>query len=128
MYALVEDVTRYPEFLPWCAGAKLHFIEKGVLEASIEVQRSGLRKSFRTRNALWPGERMDIALVGGPFRVLAGGWRFEQLGEDGCRVSLELEFEFENALTDKVFGPFIEDICNSMVDSFTRRADEIYGG
>ena len=127
MYALVEDVEAYPDFLPWCMGSTLHSKDSEFIEASLEMQRGAIRKSFRTRNSLQPGVAMGIALVGGPFRHLSGGWRFEQFGNDGSKVSLELEFEFENRLTDKIFGRYFEDTCNSLIGSFTQRADEMFG-
>jgi ribosome-associated toxin RatA of RatAB toxin-antitoxin module len=124
---LVEDFLAYPDFLPWCTGATLHFRDDETIEASLELQRSGIKKSFTTRNTLQPGVAMGIALVGGPFRHLAGGWLFEQLGEEGSKVSLELDFEFENRVTDALFGRYFESTCNSLIDSFTQRAHEIYG-
>ena len=127
MYGLVEDVVAYPEFLPWCIGAVLHFKDEEVIEASLKMHRSGIKKTFRTRNTLQPGAAMGIALVGGPFRHLAGDWRFEQLGEDGSKVSLHMEFEFENRMTDTLFGRYFEDTCNSLIDSFTKQAHKIYG-
>lgn len=127
MYALVEDFLAYPDFLPWCTGATLHFRDEETIEASLALQRGGIRKSFTTRNTLQPGIAMGIALVGGPFQHLAGGWQFEQLGEDGSKVSLELDFEFENRVTDTLFGRYFESTCNSLIDSFTQRAHEIYG-
>ena len=127
MYALVEDVVAYPEFLPWCIGATLHFKDEEIIEASLEMRRSGIKKTFRTRNTLQPGIAMGIALVGGPFRHLAGDWRFQQLGEDGSKVSLHMEFDFESRMTDKLFGRYFEDTCNSLIGSFTTRAHEIYG-
>ena len=127
MYALVEDVVAYPEFLPWCTNAVLHSHDDTELEASLELQKSGLKKSFRTRNTLQPGVAMGIALVGGPFRQLSGGWQFTQLGEHGSKVAMNFEFEFENRVTDALLGRFFEDTCNSLIESFIRRADEIYG-
>ena len=127
MYALVEDFLAYPDFLPWCTGATLHFRDDETIEASLALQRGGIKKLFTTRNTLQPGIAMGIALVGGPFRHLAGGWQFEQLGEDGSKVSLELDFEFENRVTDTLFGRYFESTCNSLIDSFTKRAHEIYG-
>lgn len=128
MYALVEDVGAYPDFLPWCVGSTVHFKDDATIEASLEMRRGGIRKSFRTRNGLRPGHSMSIGLVGGPFRHLAGNWRFEQLGSDGSKVSLELEFEFENRVTDTLFGRYFEETCNSLIDSFLTRAEQIYGG
>jgi ribosome-associated toxin RatA of RatAB toxin-antitoxin module len=127
MYALVEDFQAYPDFLPWCTGATLHSRDAETIDASLQLQRGGVKKSFRTRNTLQPGVAMGIALVGGPFRHLVGGWVFEQLGNDGSKVSLELDFEFENRVLDTLFGRYFESTCNSLIDSFTQRANEIYG-
>jgi len=127
MYALVADIAAYPDFLPWCTGATLHSTGSDIIEASLELQRGGISKSFRTRNSLQPGIAMGITLVGGPFRHLKGGWQFDQLGSDGSKVSLELEFEFENRVTDALFGRYFEDSCNTLIDSFTTQARKIYG-
>ncbi len=127
MYALVEDFLAYPDFLPWCTGAVLHLKNGSVIEASLELRRSGFKRSFRTRNTVQPGVAMNIELVDGPFRHLSGCWKFEQLGTDGSKVMLDLEFEFENQVTDTLFGRYFEDTCNSLISSFTSRAQKIYG-
>lgn len=127
MYELVLDVDAYPEFLPWCSETTVHNRTDEVIDASIALQRGGINKSFRTRNTLTPGKAMTLELVGGPFNHLHGQWQFEQLGTDGSKVSLDLEFEFENRVTDTLFGRFFEDTCNSLVESFTNRAADVYG-
>ena len=127
MYALIEDVAAYPDFLPWCTGAEVHSHDNEHIEASLSLRRARISKTFRTRNRIWPGERMDIELVDGPFKSLAGSWRFRQLGEEGSKVSLSLQFEFENKVTDTLFGPYLEESCESLIDSFVARAAEIYG-
>lgn len=127
MYRLVEDVESYPGFLPWCTGVEVHSRDDNVVEATLEFRRGGLRKRFRTRNAMQPGKSMDLSLVGGPFRYLSGGWQFTQLGDAGSKVALDLEFEFDSRALDIMVGPFFEDICNSLVDAFTERANAIYG-
>jgi len=127
MFALVADVAAYPTFLRSCSGAVVHAQDLDCIDATLEFSLGGIKKSFRTRNNLRPGEKMDIALVDGPFRVLDGGWRFDALGDDGCKISLELQFEFENALMDAVFGHYFEEICNRLVNAFTRRAKRLYG-
>ena len=127
MFALVDDVGSYPAFLPWCSGAEEHERTAGTVEASVELQKGTVRKRIRTRNTLHPHAAIDLSLVGGPFRTLEGGWRFEQLGDAGCKVSLELEFEFESRVLDALFGAYFEQTCNSLVDAFTRRAAAVYG-
>jgi ribosome-associated toxin RatA of RatAB toxin-antitoxin module len=127
MYALAADVESYPEFLPWCSGAKIDSRTGELVEATLEMQKGGIRRSFSTRNTLRENKSIDISLAGGPFRHLAGGWRFQDLGESGSKVNLDLEFEFRSRSSDFLFGGFLEDSCNSLVDAFTRRANEIYG-
>lgn len=127
MFALVNDIESYPVFLPWCGAAAVHERDEDVVEATLTLERGGISKSFTTLNTLRQNEAIDLALLGGPFRHLNGGWRFQQLGDDGCKVTLDLEFEFENLVTDLTFGHFFEVICNSLVDAFTQRAKTIYG-
>ena len=126
MYSLVKDVESYPSFLPWCNDAEVHIREEAFIEASLELHRGRISKKFRTRNVLVENESLGIALVGGPFKHMSGGWTFQQLGDAGCKVELELEFEFESRATDVIFGRFFENTCSSLVDSFTRQAAKIY--
>ncbi len=127
MYSLVADVDSYPSFLPWCNDVVVHFREGDVVEATLELHRGKVSKRFRTRNTMHPCHAMDLELVDGPFRHLSGGWRFRQLGDDGCKVSFDLEFEFESRVLDLIIGAFFEETCNSLVDAFTQRAAVIYG-
>jgi ribosome-associated toxin RatA of RatAB toxin-antitoxin module len=128
MYTLVKDVETYPSFLPWCNDAEVHIREESFIEASLELHRGRISKKFRTRNVLKENESLGIALVGGPFRHMSGGWTFQQLGDAGSKVELDLQFEFESRATDIIFGRFFENTCNLLVDSFTQRAAKIYAG
>jgi len=127
MYVLVEDVESYPQFLPWCGGAVLHWREGDVLEGSVEMHLAGLRRSFRTRNRMREYEAIEMELVDGPFSHLSGGWQFKALDTLGCKVSLEVEFEVKSQTTNRLLGRYFEDICNSLVDAFVRRAGDMYG-
>ena len=128
MYALVEDVEAYPDFLPWCSASTLHWRDGDTLEGSVEMHRAGLRRSFRTRNLMRQDEAIEMALVEGPFSHLAGVWRFMALGDSGCKVSLDVEFEMRSRTTDRLLGRYFEDICNSLVDAFVRRAQQVHSG
>jgi len=127
MFALVEDVEAYPAFLPWCNDVDVQSLDGDAVEVTLELHKGGLSKRFRTRNTLHRCDAMDLALIGGPFRQLSGGWRFQQLGQEGSKVALELEFEFDSRMLDMMIGAYFEDICNKLVDAFTRRAAVIYG-
>ena len=127
MFGLVDDVAASPEFLPWCHSAEVHSRSDEVVEATLELQKGAISKKFTTRNSRREFEAIDLVLVGGPFKHLRGGWRFKDLGDVGSKVSLDLEFEFESRLTDMMFGTFFEEICNSLVDAFSRRAAVVFG-
>lgn len=127
MFVLIDDVEAYPEFLPWCNDTEVHKRTDDIVDATLELHKGSLSNHFTTRNTRHEFETIEIALIGGPFRHLQGGWRFTEIGEEGCKVSLELEFEFENMIIDVMFGAFFEDTCNSLVDAFTRRAQVVFG-
>lgn len=127
MFTLVDDVEAYPEFLPWCNDARVLSRSGETVEARLELHRGSVSKHFTTRNRHCEYSSIDIALVGGPFRHLSGGWRFKELAEQGCRVTLDMEFEFNSRVLDMIFGSFFEDTCNSLVDAFTRRAATVFG-
>jgi ribosome-associated toxin RatA of RatAB toxin-antitoxin module len=127
MFVLVDDVEAYPEFLPWCNDAEVHSRSEDVIEATLELHKGAVSKHFTTRNRRMPFESIGIELVGGPFRHLSGGWQFKALGEQGCKVSLELDFEFSSLIVDMMFGAYFEETCNSLVDAFTNRAVAVFG-
>ncbi|HET7922609.1 MAG TPA: type II toxin-antitoxin system RatA family toxin [Gammaproteobacteria bacterium] len=127
MYALVNDVERYPEFLPWCRGARVLSRADHEMRASLDLARGGLHKTFTTRNTLEPSSAITMTLENGPFRHLEGRWRFLELDAEGCKVTLDMEFEFAGALLDLMAGPVFHEICNSLVDAFIRRAASLHG-
>ena len=127
MFLLVDDVLSYPEFLPWCNDAEVHERTIDAVEATLELHKGGVSHHFTTRNLRNEYESIEIGLVGGPFTHLQGGWRFDDLGNDGCKILLELDFEFESMIVDMMFGSFFEDTCNSLVDAFVRRATSVFG-
>ena len=131
MFALVEDVERYPEFLPGVIGAKLVEKKDGEQVGRLEMEKAGVREHFTTRNTLTHPERIDMHLLNGPFRSLEGVWTFVPILEDGVvkgtRVGLTVRFEFKNPLTSMLLSRSFEGIFASLIDSFTMRARVVYG-
>lgn len=125
VYAVVEDIESYPRFLPWCLAAK---VERGAggATATLEVGLKGLRQSFTTRNANTPGRAIDMRLVRGPFRHFAAAWRFKPLDAGACGIEFSMEYEFASRALGKLLEPLFATIADSMVDAFSRRADEIH--
>lgn len=126
MFLLVNDVARYPEFLPWCAGTEIHEQSSNQITASMVIAKGGIRHTLTTRNQLVMPEVIDMNLVDGPFRNLTGHWRFKELNSHACKVTLTLEFEFSGTLSRMAFGKVFNQAASTMVDAFCRRADELY--
>lgn len=127
MFALVDDIERYPEFLPWCSGTRILARSDDEVRATIALSKSGVDKTFTTCNRNQKNKMIEMRLVEGPFKHLQGYWRFDPLGEDGCKVSFDLEFEFSSRVLGMVVGPVFNQVANSLVDSFHKRALNVYG-
>jgi ribosome-associated toxin RatA of RatAB toxin-antitoxin module len=128
MFALVEDIERYPQFLPWVSAAQQ--LERTAQEVvgRLEMHRAGIREVVATRNVLTPHREITLTLVAGPFKTLEGRWTFEPIGADrGTRVSLTMRFELANAMLSMLLSRSFEKSCNELVDAFVARARAVYG-
>ena len=125
MYALVENIEAYPEFLPWCTAAQVHERLPGRTRATLTVGVGGLSHAFTTLNDTRPGEAIDMHLVSGPFRRFEGRWRFVALAPDACRIEFSLQYEFSSRVLGKVLSHLFDGMADSMVEAFVRRASEV---
>ncbi|MBK8814404.1 MAG: type II toxin-antitoxin system RatA family toxin [Methylococcaceae bacterium] len=127
MFDLVNDIESYPKFLPWCSGSRIIKREDDYVDAELMISKGGFKKSFSTRNKIDQGGKITVSLLDGPFSYLEGVWNFMPLREDASKISLDLEFEMSSALASLAFGAVFNQICNTMVTSFTDRAKSVYG-
>ena len=127
MFEIVDDIEAYPEFLPWCSGSRILKREGDIVEAEVQISKAGFNKSFATRNRIEGKEKLFMTLLDGPFSSLDGVWTFMPLREDASKISLDLEFEMQSKFASLAFGTVFNQICNTMVSSFTERAKQIYG-
>jgi ribosome-associated toxin RatA of RatAB toxin-antitoxin module len=131
MFTLVTDVDHYPQFLPWCDRASVLETTADGVVAQVGIAIGGLRQSFTTRNTHVANERVDLALVDGPFSLLEGHWRFIPLGDGtqrACKIEFSLDYDFSSQTLATLVGPVFDKIAGSMVDAFVKRADQVYGG
>ncbi len=127
MFALVDEVEHYPEFLPWCGGTEVIERDKLKTVATIHIDYLGIRQSFTTENSKVDNVEMAMTLRDGPFDRLDGLWRFQPLGASACKVMLTLDYGFNNPLLDKAIGPVFGVIANTMIERFVSRADALFG-
>ena len=131
MYDLVADVGKYPEFLPWCAAARISDTipkdDATILEADLVISFKVFREKFGSRVTLWHDKRkIDTEYLDGPFRYLKSEWRFEDV-EGGCNVHFNVDFEFKNAILQRVIGLVFNEAMQRIVRAFENRADALYG-
>ncbi len=126
MYALVDAVEHYPEFLPWCGGVDLIKRDEAVTTARLHIDYHGIKQNFTTENHKTYPSKMDIQLIDGPFRHLEGVWRFIALADDACKIEFQLNYEFSNVILEKLIAPVFSHIANTFVDGFVIRAEHIY--
>src|SRR3981081_3845923 len=117
MFALVNDVALYPEFLPWCVGARVEDVSAGERIAALKVARGVLQTEFTTRKTLQQDAQIHMQLMPGPVRHLVGEWRLEPIGTRGSRVHFRIEFEFKNSLSASAFNAVFESLCAHLADA-----------
>src|SRR5476649_2819764 len=126
MFALVNDIHAYPEFIPGCTSSRVVSKQGNELTAEMAVSKAGISKTFTTRNVITDNQSIVMRLVEGPFRSFAGDWRFTSLSQDACKIEFAMSFEFKNKLIELAFGQVFKEMANSMVQAFTKRAKEVY--
>ena len=127
MFDLVDRVEDYPQFLPWCGGTELHERTATRTAATLRINYHGLKSQFSTENTKEEPRVMDIRLTDGPFAHMDGHWRFTPLGETACKVEFRLHYEFSSHLLERALGPVFNHIAETFVESFVKRAQNIYG-
>jgi ribosome-associated toxin RatA of RatAB toxin-antitoxin module len=127
MFDLVNDVARYPEFLPWCVSSNLVSDSDTELVAGLTISKGGIKQSFTTRNKKKSPQWMSMELVDGPFKKLNGMFTFKALSDDACKVILELDFEVAGKILGLTLTPVFKQAANTMVDAFVNRANALYG-
>ena len=128
MFDLVADVARYPEFLPWCVGARIREQTDEMLLADLMIGFKMVRERFSSK--VWldrAAMRIDVEYINGPFRTLQNHWTFYPADDGGCRVEFFLEFEFSSMMLQKLIGMLFHEAVRRMVAAFESRARQLYG-
>jgi len=131
MFALVTDVPRYPEFLPWCDRSAVLAEDAAGMTAEVGIAFGGIHQSFTTRNTHHAPDSVDVKLIKGPFSQLDGQWRFSPVGDGtqrACKIDLTLNYGFSSATLSALVGPVFDKIAATLVDAFVKRAEQVYGG
>jgi coenzyme Q-binding protein COQ10 len=126
LFDLVADVGRYPEFLPWCVGARVLSRTETDLVANLSIGFGPFRESFTSRVSLDRPNLIKVRYENGPFRYLKNQWKFTP-DERGCRVDFYVDFEFRSRLLQAAIGVVFNEAVRRMVNAFIKRARDVYG-
>ena len=131
IYALVLDIERYPEFLPWCRAARIVERGEGRMLGELVISFKHITESYVSEVTFIPPEndasgRIDVKLVRGPFKHLENHWVFTPLPNGGTQISLELAFQFRSRLLDSIIGMLFGKATIKMAAAFKDRADQLY--
>lgn len=131
LYALVADVAKYPQFLPWCVGARVRKNDGKEMLADLTIGFGPFRESFGSRVSFTPPDEHGLCAIrvtydNGPFKYLRNSWDFTPTAE-GCEVAFFVDFEFRNAILQKAIGAVFTEAVHRMVQAFLKRAETVYG-
>lgn len=127
MFALVNDIESYPQFMQGCVAAKVISRSEQEVVGQLTLARAGFRQTITTRNRLVPGREMQMELIEGAFRNFNATWHFEPLTESACKVSLNMSFAFSMGLMDFAMEKLFSSSANNLVDALVKRAHAVYG-
>ncbi len=128
MFALVADVERYPEFIPWCVALRVVERAEGTLLADMVVAYKVFRERFRSRVTLdHDAGRITAEYVDGPFRTLRNEWSFRDRPEGGSTIDFLIDFEFRNFILQATAQTVFDKAFAKMADAFIARATAVYG-
>ncbi|SCY57595.1 type II toxin-antitoxin system RatA family toxin [Paracoccus tibetensis] len=136
MYDLVADIESYPQFLPWNSAARIRTrreTPEGAEEvaADLVISFKVFRERFGSRVLLWPEDedgllRIDTEYLDGPFKYMRSGWTFRDRPEGGCHVDFFVDFEFRNAILQRLIGVVFTEAMRRIVRAFEERARTLY--
>ena len=127
LFHLVQDVDRYPQFLPWCIGARVKSRIENVIIADLVIGYKMFREKFESRVTLSPNNHIRVEYLNGPLQHLNNTWTFIPDGEGACTIDFFIDFEFRSKMLQKVMGVFFNEAVRRMVQAFEDRANDLYG-
>ncbi len=127
LFALVADIERYPEFLPWCLGARIRERSGNVIVADLLIGFKMVRERFTSRVVLDRPRRIDVSYTEGPFRYLNNHWIFVPQADGSCLIDFYVDFEFRSRVLQRIIEVLFNEAVKRMVGAFEGRARQLYG-
>ncbi|MBX9880810.1 MAG: type II toxin-antitoxin system RatA family toxin [Sphingomonas sp.] len=127
MYAMVADVARYPDFLPWVSAIRVRSDNPTLMVADMVVGFKGLRETFTSRVTKQAPSKIHVDYLDGPLKYLNNDWGFRDDGQGGCLVDFSVDFAFKNRVFEMIAGQVFDRALKKMIGAFEARAATLYG-
>jgi len=127
LFDLVADIERYPEFLPWCVGARIRERKGNEILGDLLIGYKMVRERFTSRVVLDRPGHIDVSYSEGPFKYLSNHWYFVAQPDGTCLIDFYVDFEFRSKMLQKIMAMFFTEAVKRMVSAFEARAHALYG-
>ena len=131
LLALVQDVVRYPDYMPGCVAAVVESSDGVQTQAGLRFKFAGITESFTTANTVITHPQgdcqLEMRLLRGPFKSLAGQWHFQRLGDQGCKASLSVQLDWGSWSLGRLLAPQLDRAVANVMQAFKQRAEQLYG-
>jgi coenzyme Q-binding protein COQ10 len=127
MAALVADVEKYPEFLPWVRSVKILDRGETSFTATLEIGYKIFRETYTSMVTILYPHRIDVTYLKGPFKYLNNHWVFNRLEGDRVEIDFYIDFEFHSSFLQSLLQPVFKEAVKMMIATFEKRAESLYG-
>lgn len=127
LFDVVADVAKYPEFLPWCQGARIWKREENIIYADLIIGFKMFREQFTSKVTLNEPDAISVDYIKGPLKHLTNEWHFIDNQDGSCTIDFMVDFEFKNSLFERLVGGLFTEAVHHMIQAFEKRADVLYG-
>jgi len=126
LFNLVSDVNKYPEFLPWCKGARIKNIRDNVFDADLIIGFKIYKEIYSSRIYLDNvNNKILVEYKDGPFEHLENSWVFNK-NNNGCKVEFMVDFKFKSIFLQTIMETLFSEAVRRMVKAFENRANQLY--
>tara|TARA_B100000945_G_C20291506_1_gene553500 strand:- start:86 stop:529 length:444 start_codon:yes stop_codon:yes gene_type:complete len=127
---MVLDIEKYPEFVPWCLGGKIH--EKKETSDIIEI-KADLKVGKRFLNETYTSlvhyhksiDKIIVSNLGGPLSHLKNEWTFKEIN-NSTQLDFYIDFELKNNLLNAIMKRSFNLGLKKIADAFEKRAIELF--
>ena len=127
---MVLDIEKYPEFVPWCLGVKIHTnIDKGntvEITADLTIGKSFFSETYKSFVIYdKSNDSINVTNIEGPLKHLENKWIIRQKG-DSSEIDFHVDFELKNKILNILMIKTFDLGLKKIADAFEKRADELF--